>query len=126
MPRLQEFRKGKRYWFKAPVRFSWRAHDGEPRTCEGVTRDVNTSGAYILADELPSVGALIQVEIALPKVAKSSSGMCLRGEGVVLRTEAGEGRRAGAGNGGFAAEMQLYPEWTDAVVSQLKRPVLVM
>jgi phage terminase large subunit-like protein len=126
MPRLPDFRKGKRYWFNAPVRFTWLAPNGEERTSQGITRDVNTAGAYIVADELPPVGALVQLEIALPKMAKSPSGMCLHGEGIVLRTEFDGYKSAGAGRGGFAAAMQFYPEWTDAVVSQLKSSVLVM
>jgi hypothetical protein len=126
MPRSRDFRKAKRYWFNAPVRFTWLSPDGEPRVGQGITRDVTTSGAYVVADEMPSVGSLVQLEIALPKVAKSPSGMCLHGEGTVLRIEFAGYKKAGAGKCGFAAAMQFYPEWTDAVVSQLKKSVLVM
>lgn len=108
----------------APVQFTWVGHDGEPKTGRGVTRDVTTFGAYIVADALPSVGALMQLEIALPKVAQSPSGMCLHGEGVVLRTESSASvPRTGAGHGGFAATMQFYPESTDSVASHFENSV---
>ena len=50
-------------------------------------RDINTFGVYVLTDSLPPVGARVQMEIMLPTLTDTGSGMHLQGEGVVLRRE---------------------------------------
>ncbi len=59
------------------------------------------------------------MEILLPKLADSGSGMHWQGEGVVLRSSQ---RLTGRGHQqrGFAASGMFYPEATEAVLSQLK------
>ena len=68
-----------------------------------------------MTDALPPVGARVQLEIILPKLVDTGSGMHLHGEGVVLRSERGD-----AANCGFAASAQFYPKSADIVLSQLK------
>lgn len=54
------------------------------------------------------------MEIALPKLKDTGSGMKLFGEGVVLRSEHGDATMSG-----FAASAQFYPKTADVVLSQL-------
>ena len=110
-----ELRKAKRYQLKAPALFVWAPQEGKPQSGKGVTRDINTSGVYILTEKLPPVGARLQMEISLPKLVDSGSGMHLQGEGVVLRCEGGDPTKSG-----FAASAQFYPESTETVLLQLK------
>lgn len=115
-----ELRRAKRYRLSAPALFVWAGQDGKPQNGQGVTRDINTSGVYVLTDALPPVGARIQIEIVLPKLAGTSPGMRLTGEGVVLRREGESAKIAGATERGFATSAQFYPETTDAALTQLR------
>jgi hypothetical protein len=112
-----ELRKQNRYKLNAPVHFMWAPHDGEPQGGQGITRDINTFGVYVMTDALPSVGARVQMEIALPALRDAGSGMQLTCEGVVLRCDYDDATKRG-----FAASAQFYPETTDMVLSQLKIP----
>ena len=118
MNHVIELRKVKRYRLSAPALFMWAPFDGKPKSGQGVTRDMNTFGVYIKTDDLPPVGARIQLEITLPTLAGEGSGMHLQGEGIVLRCEYG-----GTNGVGFAASAQLYPESADVVLSQFKSHV---
>lgn len=115
MHNVMELRKAKRYTLTAPAVFMWAPPDGELHSGQGMTRDINTFGVYIVSDALPPVGARIQIEIILPKLNDKGSGMHLQGEGVVLRCESSKADRSG-----FAASAQLYPDSADAMLSQLK------
>lgn len=114
-----ELRKAKRYRLSAPALFVWAPQDGKPQSGEGVTRDIDTFGVYVLADTLPPVGARVQIEILLPKLADTGSGMHLHGEGVVLRAEPRRSQGAGSSEPGFAASAQFYPQATASVFSHL-------
>jgi len=103
----------------APALFLWAPHEGEPQGGQGVTRDINASGVYVLTDQLPPVGALIQVEVLLPKMEDSSVGMSLAGEGVVLRVEPSGSQGAGTSERGFAASVHFYPESMASALSHL-------
>ncbi len=115
-----ELRKAKRYQLSAPAFFMWAPQDGEPQSGQGVTRDINTFGVYVLTDAVPPVGARVQMEIVLPKLADTGSGMHLHGEGVVLRAEPHSAKGVGTIGRGFAASLQFYPASTESVLSQLK------
>jgi hypothetical protein len=115
-----ELRKAKRYQLNAPAHFLWAPQGGEPQSGEGVTRDINIFGVYVLTDALPPVGALVQMEIALPKLVDTGSGMHLHGEGVVRRAEPHSAKGVGASEGAFAASVQFYAEATESVLSHLK------
>ena len=116
-----ELRKAIRYRLSAPALFMWATQDGKPHSGQGVTRDINTSGVYVETDAIPPVGARVQVEIVLPKLADDSPGMHLQGEGIVLRCEFRDSGRCG-----FAASAQFYPDATEAVLSQFKAPAHVV
>jgi ABC-type uncharacterized transport system ATPase subunit len=54
---------------------------------EGYTRDISSSGVYVLTtDRLPS-GAVVKLEVALPSLRGQHSGACLRTNGHVVRSE---------------------------------------
>jgi hypothetical protein len=121
-----ELRKAKRYPLSAPALFMWASQDGKPQSGHGTTRDINTLGVYVLTDISPPAGALVQMEIVLPKLADTGPGMRLSGEGVVLRREPKGTKELGGARGGFAASMQFYPETTDSVLSHLKTSGQIM
>ena len=122
MPNAIELRKAKRYRLSAPALFLWAPHEGNPQSGQGMTRDINASGVYIQTEVLPPVGALVQLDILLPKLDDPGFGMSLAGEGVVLRVEPHGPKSADAGEAGFAASVQFYPEETASVLSRLETP----
>ena len=115
MHRAIELRKAKRYPVSAPALFMWAPKNEKSQSGRGVTRDINTSGVYIQSDAMPPVGALVQLEILLPKLGDTSPGMHLQGEGIVLRCDYG-----GASKSGFAASAQFYPDATNAVLLHME------
>ena len=74
---IVELRKSNRYALRVPVLFEWAPQNGEPQSGRGVTRDINTFGVYIMTDALPPVGALVQMDILLPKLEAPGFGMSL-------------------------------------------------
>src|SRR5208282_1801994 len=50
MQSVIELRKTKRYRLSAPALFLWASHEGKPKSGQGVTRDINASGVYVLTD----------------------------------------------------------------------------
>jgi hypothetical protein len=115
-----ELRRATRYRLSAPALFLWAAQEENPQSGQGVTRDIQASGVYVLTDALPPVGALVQLDILLPKLEDPGFGMSLAGEGVVLRVEPHGSKGAGTGKAGFAASVQFYPEETASVLSRLE------
>jgi hypothetical protein len=115
-----ELRKSNRYALRAPVLFEWAPQNGEPQSGRGVTRDINTFGVYIVTDALPPVGALVQMDILLPKLEAPGFGMSLAGEGIVLRVEPSDSESAGTSEPGFAASVQFYPESIESALSHLE------
>ena len=118
MHRAIELRKTKRYPVSAPTLFMWAPANGKPQSAQGVTRDIHTFGVYVKTNAVPPLGALVQMEIVLPKLGDDSPGMRLQGEGIVLRCDYGEATKSG-----FAASAQFYPEAAEAVLSQIKGTV---
>jgi len=115
-----ELRKNNRYRLSAPVFFFWVPQNGPPQSAEGITRDVNATGVYVIADEMPLVGSLVQMDILLPNLEGSGSGTHLTGEGIVLRVDPHNNRIAGPSNCGFAASVQFYPEPSELVLAHLR------
>ena len=66
------------------------------------------------------VGARVQLDILLPKLADPGFGMSLAGEGVVLRVEPHGSQGASSGEAGFAASVHFYPEESESVLSRLE------
>ena len=115
-----EMRKSARYCLMTRASFMWALQCGQSLSGEGITRDINISGVYIMADGLPPVGALIQMDIFLPNLTDSGSGMHLYGEGVVLRAEPRGARGDDSSESGFAASVQFYPETSELFFSHIK------
>ena len=121
-PTVHERRKAKRYQLSAPVFFSWERSDGKLQACEGVTRDICMRGIFVMAADVPEVGAYIELDAYMPAVSERGRTMRgrtvkLHGEGRVLRVEAE--LRAGRG---FAAEVffQSEPQSSDTVLGPLR------
>ena len=110
-PRTAELRNATRYPLKNPAHFCWAPQDRQPQSGQGVTRDINKSGVYVLANELPQVGALVQLDILLRTLPNAHLGMHLFGDGVVVRVES-----HGATQGGFAASVHFYPQRAESVL----------
>lgn len=119
MQSVIELRKTKRYRLSAPTLFLWAPHEGKPKSGKGVTRDINASGVYVITDVLPPVGALLQLDVLIPKLEDPGFGMSLAGEGVVLRVEP-QGPEGAHSEGGFAASVQFHPEESASVLSRLE------
>lgn len=124
--RTIELRKNTRYRLSAPALFYWATQNGPPQSGEGTTRDIDKTGAYINAQQLPPVGALVQMDITLPNMAGHGPGVHLTGEGVVLRVEPHEAKVASALESGFAVSMQFYVEPSESVLSHLNGSGRVM
>ena len=110
---VQEFRKANRYQLSAPVLFTWQRSDGKFQASEGVTRDISMRGIFVLAAEVPEVGAYIEVDAHLPALSGRGRTVKLHGGGRVLRVE-----KQLRPVGGFAAEVffQSEPESVDTVL----------
>ena len=115
-----ELRRANRYQLSAPAFFLWARQDGKPQGGQGVTRDINTFGVYVLTDGLPPVGAPVQIEILLPKLADTGPGMRLTGEGVVLRVQARGAKDDDTTECGFAASAQFYLESFESALLPVK------
>lgn len=115
-----ELRNACRYHLQAPVFFVWSPKHGPVRNGQGVTRDINTFGVYVQTDELPPAGALVQMDIMLPRLASEGPGMHLTGEGTVVRVEPSGVPDQPGTQSGFAASVQFYPDLNEVVLSHLK------
>jgi len=82
-----DLRKTKRYRLRAFVAFSAAQPNGIVIRDEGYTRDISSSGAFVLtAIPLPP-GVTVKLEITLPSLRGEHSGACLRTVGHVVRSE---------------------------------------
>jgi PilZ domain-containing protein len=67
---VAERRRHVRFPLKALARFSWENPGVGVFFGEGFTRDVSGNGAFIFSSTCPTVGAIVRVEISLPRVAR--------------------------------------------------------
>ena len=86
------------------VRFLWHESDGTLRTGVGTTRDISQHGVFVLANDVPSPGAAIQMIVDVPSVPGATEAGRLMGRGVAVRVEQ-DGERPQ----GFAAEVLFQP-----------------
>ena len=124
--RTIELRKNYRYRLSAPVFFYWATPNGPPESGDGMTRDINTAGAYISSMELPPVGARVQMDIMLPNIMGGELGAHLTGEGLVLRVDPQNEKAPSTSESGFAVSMQFYVESSESVLSRLKHSERLM
>lgn len=109
MERAVELRRIRRYNVQAPAFFSWKDSDGNPQKAEGMTRDISTQSAFVVARNCPRSGEQLRLEVLLPSLRKTP-GVLLRGEGVVLRVD-----RADSGDSGFAVAACLRSGTRDSM-----------
>jgi hypothetical protein len=124
--RTFELRNNYRYHLTAPVFFYWATPNGPAEYGDGMTRDVNTAGAFICSVDLPPVGARVQMDVMLPSIMGGELGPHLTGEGVVLRVEQRDEEAPDISASGFAVSVQFYVESSESVLSHLKRSERVM
>jgi hypothetical protein len=70
---VAERRRHVRFPLKALARFSWENPGAGTFFGEGFTRDVSGNGAFIFSSSCPPVGAVVRVEILLPRVARGTT-----------------------------------------------------
>ena len=71
---------------RMPVAFSWKVSPGERVRGEGVTRDMSTSGVFILTEKCPPVDAMIAIEV-ISSADSNVSKAVIKAHMKVLRTE---------------------------------------
>jgi hypothetical protein len=82
-----ERRGATRYQLRVPVVF--RCTDGDvesPSGC-GFTRDVSTKGVFIICDTPPPPRCNVELEVFLTPFAPETSGLRVKGSGLVLRVD---------------------------------------
>lgn len=84
-----ERRRLSRYRVGLPLVFRWVSSGRRPMQARGVTYDVSTAGAYVLASTLPPANAVVDVEIDLLGFREPNSRMKSRMK--VQRVDRGSG-----------------------------------
>ena len=121
-----ERRQYHRYQLSAPVSFCWALPDEPLHSGKGMTRDIDTTGAYITAGELPPIGARVHLDILLPNPSDARPGAHLIGEGVVLRIGPHDRKALDGWGRGFAVSVHFYLETSESVLAHLKAAEGVM
>ncbi len=81
-----EARVTRRYPIAAQVSFQWRGPDRTWFHGTGVTQDISASGALISSDDVPPLGAEIEVMVMVPSVKRGAPATGrLSGTGTVVR-----------------------------------------
>jgi hypothetical protein len=81
-------RKNVRYQLQALTVFRWTDRtEGGVYRAEGRTRDISTSGAFILAPACPPVGVPVKLHMVLATIPNSSHSLRLSAQGRVVRSE---------------------------------------
>lgn len=101
--RNAETRRTIRYEIAAKTNFWWTDQHGAARQSEGITRDLSTRGAFVVAAVCPSAGSHIEVRINISNSAANRSGADLHAKGIVLRVERAMGDRR---ENGFSVQIQ--------------------
>ncbi len=113
-------RSEKRYEVRACAFLCWTSSDGEFMTAEGVTRDVSMRGAFVVSDQYPPLGTVVQMNVMLPDVQSGTAGAHLVGEGKVVRVEVYAGEHAEAGSFGFAVSFESGSQMDQAVLERTR------
>jgi len=83
-------RKAIRFPLEAPIVFWW-TDGGIDKQCEGHTRDMSESGAFVFASTWPPPGTQIGFKVFLPVLPGTESKARVEAVGQVLRVEQGRG-----------------------------------
>jgi hypothetical protein len=76
-----------RYRMSARAVFSWEGPEQKRFRGEGVTRDVSSSGAFIVTTSCPPARAVVQVELFLPPLHGTVATARVSAEALLLRVE---------------------------------------
>ena len=87
-----------RFVIVALANFSWRTRNGMLHQAEGMTRDISSRGVFVVTQQSPAAGAVVDVDIAVGLGTSTR----LRGTGIVVRTDSPNGQAAG-----FAAAVKF-------------------
>jgi hypothetical protein len=82
-----DLRQKKRYQLKAAATFSWKDRDGSTMQGQGYTRDISSSGVFVLTEQRLEAGTAVKMEVVLPSLRSEQSGASLRTQGQVVRSE---------------------------------------
>lgn len=104
---ISDNRKFARYGMEIQTMFSWWDQHGGFHQQEGVTRDLSSGGAFLVASACPAVGARVRFHLLLPPLGGSRGPMQMRVNGRVLRVEA----VPGDGHKGFATCCEKITLW---------------
>jgi hypothetical protein len=102
-----ERRKAVRFRLAASAVFYWESSEHRSLRGEGMTRDVSSTSAYILAAVLPPIEAVIWVDIFLSQIRDTVPRARIRTKATVLRIENTEG----TATGGFAVLGEAFKFW---------------
>jgi hypothetical protein len=102
-----ERRRAVRFRLAASAVFYWESSEHRSLRGEGVTRDVSSTSAYILAAVLPPIEAVIWVDIFLSQIRDTVPTARIRTKATVLRIENAEG----IATGGFAVVGEAFNFW---------------
>ena len=78
-------RKWMRYPMKAPVFFWWKDENGKQLECEGTSRDISETGAFVFALNCPPVGVDVKFRIVVAAPFGVAGAVNMEFEGHVLR-----------------------------------------
>jgi hypothetical protein len=92
-------RHSMRYPIRALVTFRWATRNGLHRQGKGKSRDISQGGAFVMARNLPPIGASICLSIEFPQTNTSGRLLCMEMAGEVVRVELPLTRKS---NWGFA------------------------
>jgi len=107
---LMERRAQDRYLLSARAVFSWEGPEKKRFESEGVTRDMSSTGAFILTRSCPPAHTLVQVELFLPPIHGTVATVRMRADARVLRVEYGPPGRQQSGFAVDSAGFRLLSE----------------
>ena len=67
--------------------FSWEPFGGDTIKSEGYTRDISSSGVFVLTSDRLLSGTAVKLEVSLPAPRETSSSATLMSQGRVVRSE---------------------------------------
>ena len=101
-----ELRRATRYRVRSPVLFQWVDAGEVQRQAGGFTRDISTSGVFVISEVLPPVGKAVAYELMLPPLQVEDPSWRLKATGRVVRHDA----HGFGGTGDFGREDQAADE----------------